>query len=186
MTELLLLFVVALLVLGPDKLPAFARRSGSFIRRLRQQAEAARRMVEDELALGEHSEAFNELRRLRGEVAQLRAAISTQAQQEQWWLPNEPQSNPPEPNASQQKDHQPGQGVELGKDSRPAPISSGPDASQQAGSRDAESGDAQSCPPEPIAVQLGKTTQDHGQDCAVLHATSPQTGHEEAPSPQHS
>lgn len=87
MTELVLLFVVALLVVGPDKLPDFARRAGTFIRRLRQQAEAARRMVEDELALGEHGDAFHELRQLRGEVAQLRAVVSSQAQSQQWWLP---------------------------------------------------------------------------------------------------
>ncbi len=164
MTELVLLFVVALLVLGPDKLPAFARRAGGFIRHLRQQAEAARRMVEDELALGEHGEAFNELRRLRGEVAQLRAAVSTQAQHQQWWLPSAPD----------QEESRAGHGVDLGKATRPDPAPAGPDAPQQTGA-----GDGQAPATEPIAVQLEKTAADQG----ALDSTSPQAGHEETSFP---
>jgi Tat protein translocase TatB subunit len=166
MTELVLLFVVALLILGPDKLPDFARRAGSFMRRLRQQAEAARRMVEDELALGEHGDAYNELRRLRGEVAQLRAVVSTQAQHQQWWLP-----------AADQEGRQgsTGSGVaETAPAAEPAPAVPKPAGQATASATMAPDASLDT------SVRLGKD----GHDPAMVNASTAQAEHEDVMPPR--
>ena len=168
MTELVLLFVVALLVLGPDKLPDFARRAGSFMRRLRQQAEAARRMVEDELALGEHGDAYNELRRLRGEVAQLRAVVSTQAQSQQWWLPTAEQEGRQDSAGS-------GSGVaEAAPEAEPAPTA--PNRSAQAVAAPCAPADAG----HHKAVRLDK----NGYGPAMVNASTSQAEHEDVMPPR--
>ena len=47
--ELLLLFVLGLLVLGPERLPRFARTVGGFVRKARQTWNSVRTEIESEL-----------------------------------------------------------------------------------------------------------------------------------------
>lgn len=169
MTELVLLFVVALLVLGPDKLPDFARRAGGFVRRLRQQAEAARRMVEDELALGEHGDAFNELRRLRGEVAQLRAVVSNQAQQQQWWLP----ATADQPSSSSTQEHHQGT-AGSGATESTSPMA--PDC--PAGLSQASETELQGSPLAPAGQTEAVRLHKDQRDLSMASAVASQPGHE--------
>ncbi|WP_395374299.1 Sec-independent protein translocase protein TatB [Marinicella sp. W31] len=52
-TELLILFVISLLVLGPEKLPAFAKKVGMYIRKAQAVFYDVRREVERELEMEE-------------------------------------------------------------------------------------------------------------------------------------
>lgn len=52
-SELLLLFVVALLVLGPERLPKVASQVGRWVRRARRVADQLRRQLEREISLSE-------------------------------------------------------------------------------------------------------------------------------------
>jgi sec-independent protein translocase protein TatB len=47
--ELLVIFVVAVIVFGPDRLPDFARQAGRFVRQVRQFTQAARDDIRAEL-----------------------------------------------------------------------------------------------------------------------------------------
>jgi sec-independent protein translocase protein TatB len=47
--EFLVIFVVAVLVFGPDRLPEFARQAGRFLRQVRQFTEATRNDLRSEL-----------------------------------------------------------------------------------------------------------------------------------------
>jgi sec-independent protein translocase protein TatB len=47
--EFLVIFVVAILVFGPDRLPEFARQAGRFLRQVRQFTQAARDDLRTEL-----------------------------------------------------------------------------------------------------------------------------------------
>ena len=47
--EFLVIFVVAILVFGPDRLPEFARQAGRFLRQVRQFTQAARDDLRNEL-----------------------------------------------------------------------------------------------------------------------------------------
>ena len=47
--EFLVIFVVAILVFGPDRLPEFARQAGRFLRQVRQFTQAARDDLRSEL-----------------------------------------------------------------------------------------------------------------------------------------
>ena len=47
--EFLVIFVVAILVFGPDRLPEFARQAGRFVRQVRQFTQAARDDLRSEL-----------------------------------------------------------------------------------------------------------------------------------------
>lgn len=51
--ELVVLLVIGLLVVGPDRLPAFARETARWVRRVRRFTTDARREIERELALDE-------------------------------------------------------------------------------------------------------------------------------------
>jgi sec-independent protein translocase protein TatB len=69
MGEIVLIAVVALLVLGPDRLPAAAKSIGKGIRDLRKQTQDLQRTVEDDTELGD---AVRELRSaLRGDPEHL-------------------------------------------------------------------------------------------------------------------
>jgi len=48
-TELLLVGIVALLVLGPEKLPGFARTVGGFVRKARDSFSSIKREIEREI-----------------------------------------------------------------------------------------------------------------------------------------
>jgi sec-independent protein translocase protein TatB len=47
--ELMVIFVVAVLVFGPDRLPDFARQAGRFVRQMRQFTQSARDDIRKEL-----------------------------------------------------------------------------------------------------------------------------------------
>ena len=47
--ELVVIFVVAVIVFGPDRLPDFARQAGRFVRQVRQFTQAARDDIRSEL-----------------------------------------------------------------------------------------------------------------------------------------
>jgi sec-independent protein translocase protein TatB len=47
--ELMVIFVVAILVFGPDRLPDFARQAGRFVRQVRQFTQSARNDIRSEL-----------------------------------------------------------------------------------------------------------------------------------------
>lgn len=49
LTEFLVIFVVAIVVFGPDRLPDFARQAGRFLRQVRQFTQAARDDLRNEL-----------------------------------------------------------------------------------------------------------------------------------------
>jgi sec-independent protein translocase protein TatB len=55
-SELFLLFVVALLVLGPERLPEVAGRVGRWVGRARRMAEELRRQLEREVSRSEKDE----------------------------------------------------------------------------------------------------------------------------------
>ncbi|SRR5699024_1004295 len=86
--KLLLLALIALVVLGPEKLPGAARTVGALIRRLRSGWDSVRAEVERELEIEEirqaarkaaadaeaaQSEASDTLRRMKEEMAKVRA-----------------------------------------------------------------------------------------------------------------
>lgn len=88
--KLILLALIALLVLGPDKLPGAARTAGALLRRLRGGWDSVRAEVERELEVEEirraarqaaadaeaaQSEASDALRRLHDEVEKARAEV---------------------------------------------------------------------------------------------------------------
>jgi len=50
-TELLVIFVVALLVIGPDRLPLVARKVGLYIGKMRRSFQAVKQEVEQELEI---------------------------------------------------------------------------------------------------------------------------------------
>lgn len=65
--ELVVLLVVGLLVVGPERLPAFARETARWVRRIRRFTTDARREIERELALDEAEQfkrKLNEMDRL--------------------------------------------------------------------------------------------------------------------------
>lgn len=67
-TKLLLLAVIALVVLGPEKLPKAARMAGAMLRRLRMGWDSVRSEVERELE-------FEEMRRAAREAAERADAV---------------------------------------------------------------------------------------------------------------
>lgn len=50
--ELMLLIVLALIILGPDKLPGYAAKLGQFVRAARDMAEGARSHIREEMGPG--------------------------------------------------------------------------------------------------------------------------------------
>ena len=49
LAELLVIFVVAVIVFGPDRLPEFARQAGRLVRQLRNLAQGAQSQLREEL-----------------------------------------------------------------------------------------------------------------------------------------
>lgn len=96
--KLLLLALIALLVLGPEKLPGAARTMGAMIRRLRSGWDSVRTEVERELEIEEirraarqaaadaeaaHSEASDTLRKMNEEMAEVRAQAKALAAEQE-------------------------------------------------------------------------------------------------------
>ncbi len=75
--ELLLIMVIALLVVGPDRLPGLARKAGSFIGKVRHYVAGVRKDIEQELQADElrnmMQKQSEELDELRGLVSKARA-----------------------------------------------------------------------------------------------------------------
>lgn len=61
--ELCLIFLVALLVLGPDRLPRVARTLGLWLRRARQMATGVRDQIDRELSLEDYKREMENQRR---------------------------------------------------------------------------------------------------------------------------
>lgn len=70
MWELMLVGVVGLLVLGPDKLPKAARTAGYWVRRARQSWHAVRNEIERELAADEFRRSIRDTRDAMGDSVQ--------------------------------------------------------------------------------------------------------------------
>ncbi len=77
--ELFLLFIIGLLVLGPERLPAVARTIGGFVRKARMSYYNLKRTVEAELAAAEAANPVNEARRelesVQKQVKELSASL---------------------------------------------------------------------------------------------------------------
>jgi sec-independent protein translocase protein TatB len=69
-SEVLLIAVVALLVLGPERLPKAARFTGLWVRRARSQWDSVRSELERELAAEDLKRSVEEVRRQAGQIAQ--------------------------------------------------------------------------------------------------------------------
>ncbi|MGQ0657383.1 MAG: Sec-independent protein translocase protein TatB [Chromatiales bacterium] len=75
--ELVVIGVVALVVLGPDRLPQLARRAGYWIGRARRQLNEIRSEIEREIAMDEVRRASREMQRPLNELTeQVRSASS--------------------------------------------------------------------------------------------------------------
>lgn len=75
--ELALLFLVGLLVLGPERLPRVARTAGMYVRKARQTWSGVRRDIEREMAaedlrkeMHEQSQVLDELKQVGDEIDQ--------------------------------------------------------------------------------------------------------------------
>lgn len=112
--KLLLLAVIALLVLGPEKLPGAARTVGAMVRRLRSGWDSVRAEVERELEIEEirraarqaaadaeaaQSEASDTLRKMQSEMAEVRAQARALAAEQERQAGDVKTPPPAEPNA---------------------------------------------------------------------------------------
>ena len=79
MPELILLFLVALLVFGPRKLPELSRSLGRGLAEFRKASEDLKRTIEDEIEQGKHhvSAVQDEVSSVRQQAADLRNTISS-------------------------------------------------------------------------------------------------------------
>jgi len=75
--ELLLIMVIALLVVGPDRLPGLARKAGSFLGKVRHYVAGVKKDIEQELQADELRDMMKkqsqELDELRGMVSKARS-----------------------------------------------------------------------------------------------------------------
>ena len=74
-TELMVIFVVALLVVGPERLPAVARKIGMYIGKMRRSFQSIKDEVEQELEIDAVKAQLKENAMLE-EVKELKAAMS--------------------------------------------------------------------------------------------------------------
>lgn len=72
-SELILLAIVALVVLGPEKLPHAARMTGAWVGRIRRMLISVQADIENEVAAAEMRE------RIKREMEKARAAVSLEA-----------------------------------------------------------------------------------------------------------
>jgi sec-independent protein translocase protein TatB len=81
-SELALIAIVALLVLGPERLPTAARTVGSLLRRARSSWSSLREEIERELALKEHLDAVrNVAEPLKSSVERARDDLESTARE---------------------------------------------------------------------------------------------------------
>lgn len=66
--EIVLIGIVALLVVGPDRLPGFAREAGRWMRRLRRLSSDARRELQRELQWDEEDDPRRQIDKLKNEL----------------------------------------------------------------------------------------------------------------------
>lgn len=89
-SELFVIAIVALLVLGPERLPKAARFTGLWVRRARAQWYSVKSELEDELADDELKRSLQQARdQLQGEMRDLRDGLQHRAQsvQDEFTLP---------------------------------------------------------------------------------------------------
>jgi len=75
-SEIALIAIVALLVLGPERLPGVARTVGALVRRARNSWQNVRGEIERELAAEDMKRSIHEVRRAADVGADVRAAAS--------------------------------------------------------------------------------------------------------------
>lgn len=75
-SEIALIAVVALLVLGPERLPGFARTLGALVRRARTSWQSVKSEIEREIAAEDMKRSINEIRRTADVGGEVRAAAS--------------------------------------------------------------------------------------------------------------
>ena len=78
-SEIALIAVVALLVLGPERLPRAARTAGALVRRARASWQNVRSEIERELAAEDVKKSLDEARRAADVRAEVRAATADAA-----------------------------------------------------------------------------------------------------------
>lgn len=66
--ELILIGIVGLLVVGPDRLPGFAREAGRWLRRIRRLTSEARRELQRELQWSEDEDPRRDMKHLKNEL----------------------------------------------------------------------------------------------------------------------
>lgn len=98
--ELVLVFVIALVVLGPERLPAAARQVGLWVRRIRGLAHVAQQELERELKISELRQQLQDnpdlktLQSVREDLQRLRRLPAQSIQPPPSSTPGEPTPNP--------------------------------------------------------------------------------------------
>ena len=85
MPELVLIFVVALLVFGPKKLPELGKSLGRGLAEFKRASEDLKKTIEDEIEQGKH-----EAVAVKKEVADVKSALSAAAAPPEVAAPSEP------------------------------------------------------------------------------------------------
>ncbi|HYW93782.1 MAG TPA: Sec-independent protein translocase protein TatB [Gammaproteobacteria bacterium] len=136
-SELLLVGLVALLVVRPDRLPGLARTAGTWMRRARTMMESVKADVDREFSRGSGA-ATDEYENLKREFSELRAEMSRFSRDARGALIG-PAQEPP-----QAEPHQPG-------DALPPPTAGGPEdiEAPPASPVPADGGDGPGLPPPP-------------------------------------
>jgi sec-independent protein translocase protein TatB len=101
--ELMLVFVIALVVLGPERLPGAARQAGLWVRRIRGLAHVAQQELERELKISELRQQLHDnpdlktLQSVREDLQRLRQLPTQSIQPPVTPMPPEPGPNPQPP-----------------------------------------------------------------------------------------
>jgi sec-independent protein translocase protein TatB len=101
--ELMLVFVIALVVLGPERLPGAARQAGLWVRRIRGLAHVAQQELERELKISELRQQLRDhpdlktLQAVREDLQRLRQLPTQSIQPPATPMPPEPGPNPQPP-----------------------------------------------------------------------------------------
>ncbi|MES1994135.1 MAG: Sec-independent protein translocase protein TatB [Pseudomonadota bacterium] len=101
--ELMLVFVIALVVLGPERLPGAARQAGLWVRRIRGLAHVAQQELERELKISELRQQLRDnpdlktLQSVREDLQRLRRLPTQSIQPPAPPMPPEPGPNPQPP-----------------------------------------------------------------------------------------
>lgn len=94
-TEIFLLAVISLMVLGPERLPKVARTVGGFVRKARTSWFALRRTLEAELSAAEMNQSIQSVKRELDEVSSQLNEIQEPADSSHGQEPTGPEDTPP-------------------------------------------------------------------------------------------